>query len=73
MEFLTIMKLIRRTSFKTFATIESPIKAQYVKVIDTKTHSKVIVKNPEYIPNYNQQDEKQRQYCYKPYRTLKNY
>ena len=43
------MKLIRRTSFKTFTTIESPIKAQYVKVLDTKTGHKVIVKNPEYL------------------------
>ena len=43
------MKLIRRTSFKTFTTIESPIRAQYVKVIDTKTHRKVLVKNPQFI------------------------
>ena len=57
------MKLIRRTSFNTFTTIESPIRAQYVKVIDTKTHKKVIVKNPEYIPQSN----------IKPWRTLRNY
>ena len=31
-----LMKLIRRTSFTSFATIESPIRAQFVKVIDTK-------------------------------------
>ena len=57
------MKLIRRTSFNTFTTIESPIRAQYVKVIDTKTHRKVIVKNPEYIQQTNS----------KPWRTLRNY
>ena len=57
------MKLIRRTSFTKFTTIESPIRAQYVKVIDTKTHKKVIVKNPEYIPQSN----------IKPWRTLRNY
>ncbi len=43
------MKLIRRTSFTKFATIESPIRAQYVKVIDTKTGHKVLVKNPQFI------------------------
>ena len=63
------MKLIRRKSFDKFVTIESPIKVQYVKVIDTKTHRKVLVKNPNYI----QQEEQQRQYCYKPYRTIHNY
>ena len=42
------MKLIRRTSFKTFTTIDSPIKALYVKVIDTKTGHKVLVKNPQF-------------------------
>ena len=42
------MKLIRRTSFKTFTTIESPIRAQYVKVLDTKTGHKVLVKNPQF-------------------------
>ena len=57
------MKLIRRTSFNKFTTIESPIRAQYVKVIDTKTHRKVIVKNPEYIQQTNS----------KPWRTLRNY
>jgi hypothetical protein len=57
------MKLIRRTSFTKFTTIPSPISAQYVKVIDTKTHRKVIVKNPEYIPQSN----------IKPWRTLRNY
>jgi len=67
------MKLIRRTSFKTFATIESPIRAQFVKVIDTKTGRKVLVKNPEYISNYNSQEEKHQQYCYKPHRTIHNY
>jgi len=43
------MKLIRRKSFSKFATIDSPIRAQYVKVIDTKTGHKVLVKNPEYV------------------------
>ena len=57
------MKLIRRISQTKFVTIESPINAQYVKVIDTKTHRKVIVKNPEYIPQSN----------IKPWRTLRNY
>ena len=44
------MKLIRRISFNKFTTIESPIRAQYVKVIDTKTGHKVLVKNPQFIP-----------------------
>jgi len=57
------MKLIRRTSFNKFTVIDTPIRAQYVKVIDTKTHKKVIVKNPEYIPQSN----------IKPWRTLRNY
>ena len=57
------MKLIRRTSFNTFTTIESPIRAQYVKVVDLKTRKKVIVKNPEYIQQTNN----------KPWRTLHNY
>ena len=43
------MKLIRRTSFTTFATIETDIRCQYVKVIDTKRGHKVLVKNPEYL------------------------
>ena len=43
------MKLIRRTSFNKFTVIDTPIRAQYVKVIDTKTHRKVIVKNPQFI------------------------
>ena len=43
------MKLIRRISFDKFTTIDSPINALYVKVIDTKTHRKVIVKNPQFI------------------------
>ena len=43
------MKLIRRKSFSKFATIESPIRCLYVKVIDTKTGQKVLVKNPEYV------------------------
>ena len=31
--------------------------------------------NPEdsLVNKYNQQEEKQRKYCYKPYRTLHNY
>ena len=57
------MKLIRRTSFNKFTVIESPITSQYVKVVDLKTHRKVIVKNPEYIPQSN----------IKPWRTLRNY
>ena len=57
------MKLIRRTSFNKFTVNDTPIRAQYVKVIDTKTHKKVIVKNPEYIPQSN----------IKPWRTLRNY
>ena len=57
------MKLIRRISHTQFVTIESPIRAQYVKVVDLKTHRKVIVKNPEYIPQSN----------IKPWRTLRNY
>ena len=44
------MKLIRRISFNKFTTIDSPINALYVKVIDTKTGHKVLVKNPEFIP-----------------------
>ena len=44
------MKLIRRTSFNKFVTLDSEIRCQYVKVIDTKTHRKVLVKNPEFIP-----------------------
>jgi len=48
------MKLIRRTSFNSFATIESPIRAQFVKVIDTKRGHKVLVKNPEYVAEYKQ-------------------
>ena len=43
------MKLIRRTSFNKFTVIDTPIRAQYVKVIDTKTGHKVLVKNPEYV------------------------
>ena len=57
------MKLIRRISHTKFVTIDSPINSQYVKVIDTKTHRKVIVKNPEYIQQTNS----------KPWRTLRNY
>ena len=57
------MKLIRRTSFNKFTVIDTPIRAQYVKVVDLKTHKKVIVKNPEYIPQSN----------IKPWRTLRNY
>ena len=45
------MKLIRRKSFNKFATIESTFNPQYVKVIDSKTLRKVLVKNP----NYSQQ------------------
>ena len=45
------MKLIRRISFDKFATIETEDRCQYVKVIDTKTHRKVLVKNPEYLPS----------------------
>ena len=45
------MKLIRRKSFNTFTTIESTFNPQYVKVIDSKTYRKVLVKNP----NYSQQ------------------
>ncbi len=44
------MKLIRRVGFDKFATIETPDRCLYVKVIDTKTHRKVLVKNPEFIP-----------------------
>ena len=44
------MKLIRRTSFHQFVTIDSPINALYVKVIDIKTGNKVIVKNPQFTP-----------------------
>ena len=43
------MKLIRRTSFSSFATIETEDRCQYVKVIDTKRGHKVLVKNPEYL------------------------
>ena len=57
------MKLIRRTSFNKFTVIESPINSLYVKVIDQKKGHKVIVKNPEYIPQSN----------IKPWRTLRNY
>ena len=57
------MKLIRRISFDQFVTIESPASSQYVKVIDTKTRKKVMVKNPEYIQQTN----------IKPWRTLRNY
>ena len=57
------MKLIRRISHTKFVTIDSPINSQYVKVVDLKTHRKVIVKNPEYIPQSN----------IKPYRNLHNY
>ena len=32
-----------------FLTINKVIREQYVKVIDTKTHRKVIVKNPQFI------------------------
>jgi len=42
------MKLIRRISFNKFTTIDSPINALYVKVIDTKTGHKVLVKNPQF-------------------------
>ena len=45
------MKLIRRVGFDKFATIETEDRCQYVKVIDTKTHRKVLVKNPEFIPS----------------------
>ena len=45
------MKLIRRISFDKFATIETEDRCQYVKVIDTKTDRKVLVKNPEFIPS----------------------
>ncbi len=48
------MKLIRRTSFTSFATIESPIRAQFVKVIDTKHGHKVLVRNPEYVAEHKQ-------------------
>ena len=44
------MKLIRRVGFDKFATIETPDRCQYVKVIDIKTHRKVLVKNPQFIP-----------------------
>ena len=57
------MKLIRRTSFNKFTVIKSPINSLYVKVIDQKKGHKVIVKNPEYIPQSN----------IKPWRTLRNY
>ena len=57
------MKLIRRITQTNFVTIESPINSQYVKVIDQKKGHKVIVKNPEYIPQSN----------IKPWRTLRNY
>ena len=49
------MKLIRRTIFNKFTVIDTPIRAQYVKVIDTKTHRKVIVKNPQFIQSKWQQ------------------
>ena len=42
------MKLIRRTSFHQFVTLDSPINCLYVKVIDTKTGHKVLVKNPQF-------------------------
>ena len=42
------MKLIRRTSFNKFTTIDSPINPLNVKVIDTKTVHKVLVKNPQF-------------------------
>jgi len=57
------MKLIRRTSFSSFATIETEDRCQYVKVIDTKRGHKVMVKNPEYL---SKQDNN-------PWRTLNNY
>jgi len=44
------MKLIRRTSFHQFVTLDSPINCLYVKVIDTKTGHKVMVKNPQFTP-----------------------
>ena len=29
--------------------------------------------NPTLVEKYKQEEERQRQYCYKPYRTLRNY
>ena len=35
-------------------------------ILNTKEYKSLVEK-------YNEQGEKQRQYCYKPYRTLQNY
>ena len=35
-------------------------------ILNTKEYKSLVEK-------YNQQEEKQQQYCYKPYRTLQNY
>ena len=45
------MKLIRRKSFSTFTTIESKSNPQFVKVIDSKSLRKVLVRNPNYKGN----------------------
>ena len=41
-------------------------KSNLPPILNTKGYKSLVEK-------YNEQDEKQRQYCYKPYRTLQNY
>ena len=41
-------------------------KSNLPPILNTKEYKSLVEK-------YNEQDEKQRQYCYKPYRTLQNY
>ena len=41
-------------------------KSNLLPILNTKEYKSLVEK-------YNQQEEKQQQYCYKPYRTLKNY
>jgi len=40
------MKLIRRTSFTKFKTIDTPVRCKWLKVIDIKKGHKSLVKNP---------------------------
>jgi len=38
-----------------------------------KEQKPVLNLNKEVLDKYKQEEERQRQYCYKPYRTLHNY
>jgi len=51
---------------QTIITKKEFISGQLPPILNTKEYKSLVEK-------YNKQEEKQRQYCYKPYRTLHNY